>query len=317
MGLVAVDVQRPRARHRPDDALRQAVRHRRERGLSGMRHPRRVGRHARQQAGQVDRPGMRAANRLSVAIPAERRSAPGQNAFGRGTIIVIWDEGRDEPWIILTDLPPKEAGASWREMRFRIETGFKALKSVGWQRRKTRRTDPALVERHRLVLSVATLLTLAFGSRAEDAQALKRNPSALRAPPKAAPAAQSHRGRISPWLDDAEPSSGKRAGCGAARAAAARTLTASAGRREGRLSPRPPKPAPVSPLRERAKVTRPSAAVAGEPRFSLQPPPSFPPFSPVIPAKAGIQSVAVSPDIRNQARTAASGSPSPFMGLQG
>ena len=61
VGLVAVDVQRPRARHRPDDALRPAVRHRRERGLSGMRHPGRVGRHARQQKGQVDRPRLRAA----------------------------------------------------------------------------------------------------------------------------------------------------------------------------------------------------------------------------------------------------------------
>ena len=30
-------------------------------------------------------------------------------------------------------------------------------------------------------------MTLAFGSRVEDAQALKRDPSALRAPPKAAP----------------------------------------------------------------------------------------------------------------------------------
>ena len=57
------------------------------------------------------------------------------------------------------------------------ETGFKALKSVGWQRRKTRLTDPARVERHRLVLSVATPLALAFGSRMEDANALKRDPS--------------------------------------------------------------------------------------------------------------------------------------------
>ena len=72
-------------------------------------------------------------------------------------------------------------------MRFWIETGFNALKSVGWRRRKTRRTDPARVERHWLVLSVSTLLTLAFGSRVEDAQALKRDPSALRSPPKAAP----------------------------------------------------------------------------------------------------------------------------------
>ena len=63
-----------------------------------------------------------------------------------------------------------DAGASWREMRFWIETGFNALKSVGWQWQKTRRTDPARVERHWLVLSVATLLTLAFGSRVEAAR---------------------------------------------------------------------------------------------------------------------------------------------------
>ena len=61
MGLVAVDVQRPRARHRPDNALRPALRRRRERGLSGMRHPGRLGRHARQQKGRVDRPRLRAA----------------------------------------------------------------------------------------------------------------------------------------------------------------------------------------------------------------------------------------------------------------
>ena len=158
VGLVAVDVQRHRARHRPYNALRPTVRHRRERGLSGMRHPRRAGRHARQQAWQVNRPGMRAANRLSVAIPASMRaiamtgrglrspklwekirsfgwrpymsrridtvfridgwmrilarrpvSAQGRSFIGsgtafrakskrlRGTIIVIWDEGQDEP----------------------------------------------------------------------------------------------------------------------------------------------------------------------------------------------------------------------------
>ena len=84
-------------------------------------------------------------------MPARRPvSSPGSSFIGsgmafsaksrrlRGTIIVIWDEGQDEPWIILTNLDPAEAGASWREMRFWIETGFKALKSVGWQWQKTR-----------------------------------------------------------------------------------------------------------------------------------------------------------------------------------
>ena len=58
---------------------------------------------------------------------------------------------------------------------------------MGWQWQKNRRTDPARVERHWLVLAAATLLTLAAGSRVEDAQALKKSPSALRSPPKAAP----------------------------------------------------------------------------------------------------------------------------------
>ena len=74
VGSAAVDVQRPRARHRHDNAPRPTLRHRRERGLSGMRHPGGAGRHARQQAGQVDRPGGRAANRLSVAIPPAMRA---------------------------------------------------------------------------------------------------------------------------------------------------------------------------------------------------------------------------------------------------
>ena len=114
----------------------------------------------------------------------------------RGTIIVIWVEGQAEPWIVLTDLAPDEAGASWYALRFWIETGFKALKSVGWQWQKTRRTDPARAERHWLVLASATILALAYGSREEDAEALGRLPSALRAPPKAAPVRASGRGRL-------------------------------------------------------------------------------------------------------------------------
>ena len=57
---------------------------------------------------------------------------------------------------------------SWYALRFWIELGFKAVKSLGWQWRKTRRTDPARISRHWFVLSVATLLTLAYGTRAED-----------------------------------------------------------------------------------------------------------------------------------------------------
>ena len=43
------------------------------------------------------------------------------------------------------------------------------------------------MERRWLVLAAATLLTLAAGSRVEDAHALKKSPGALRSPPKASP----------------------------------------------------------------------------------------------------------------------------------
>ena len=98
--------------------------------------------------------------------------------------MVVWYVEQEEPWVILTDLPPKEVGVSWYALRFWIELGFKAIKSLGWKWDKTRRTDPARISRHWLVLSVATLLALAYGTRVEDAQDRRIAPGNLRTPPK-------------------------------------------------------------------------------------------------------------------------------------
>ena len=73
---------------------------------------------------------------------------------------------------------------SWYALRFWIELGFKAVKSLGWQWDKTRRTDPTRISRHWMVLSVATLLTLAYGTRVEDAHDRQIAPANLRMPPK-------------------------------------------------------------------------------------------------------------------------------------
>ena len=43
----------------------------------------------------------------------------------RCTLIAVWYLEQDEPWIILTDLPPEQAGMSWYALRFWIEVGFK------------------------------------------------------------------------------------------------------------------------------------------------------------------------------------------------
>ena len=102
----------------------------------------------------------------------------------RGTMIVVWVEGVDEPWLVMTDLAPSEAGVCWYALRFWIEMGFRVIKSVGWQWNKSRRTDPERVSRHWLVLSVATMLVLAYGSRVKDANDRGIAPGRLRTPPK-------------------------------------------------------------------------------------------------------------------------------------
>ncbi|CAN5628432.1 hypothetical protein BH23CHL2_BH23CHL2_28330 [soil metagenome] len=100
-----------------------------------------------------------------------------------GTLLVVWAPEAAAPWMILTDLAPREVGLSWYGLRMWVELGFRALKSLGWQWQRTRRSDPARIARHWLVLAVATLWTLAYGTRVEDAQHLGRDPARLTLPP--------------------------------------------------------------------------------------------------------------------------------------
>ena len=160
-------------------------------------------------------PGMRYRKNITFCadggrrLPAQRFvSRPDTAWIGRGTafstpkakrrctLLVVWYSEQEEPWIILTDLAPDQVGPSWYALRFWIELGFKAIKSLGWKWDKTRRTDPTRVSRHWLVLSVATLLALAYGTRVEDAQERRIAPGNLRAPPKAL--ASNHRDPLEP-----------------------------------------------------------------------------------------------------------------------
>ena len=133
--------------------------------------------------------GKRLPARAFVSVPDTAWIGCG-TAFGlptaqrRCTLLVVWYAEQEEPWIILTDLAPDKVDPSWYALRFWIELGFKAIKSLGWKWDKTRRTDPARISRHWLVLSAATLMTLAYGTRVEDAQERRIHPGNLRAPPK-------------------------------------------------------------------------------------------------------------------------------------
>jgi hypothetical protein len=85
------------------------------------------------------------------------------------TVVVVWEVGHAEPWVLFTDLPPRVVGVRWYGLRMWIECGFRDCKHFGWDWNHSRRTDPVRVARHWLVLAVATLLTLAAGTAVEDA----------------------------------------------------------------------------------------------------------------------------------------------------
>ena len=101
----------------------------------------------------------------------------------RATLIVVWERGHDAPWLVLTDLAPAAVGVAWYGLRVWVELGFRALKRLGWQWERMRRSDADRVARHWLVLAVATLLNEAYGTRVEDAALAGVAPANLRTPP--------------------------------------------------------------------------------------------------------------------------------------
>src|ERR671938_397258 len=139
--------------------------------------------------------------------PAGALVRPGEAWVGRGrlgwpkgrrltvTLVAAWTTAQEEPWVVVTDLPPDRVGVGWYALRAWVELGFRALKGVGWQWQRSRRTDPARVARHWLVLAVDSRRALAHGSRVGDARERGLPPARLRAPP--APPAAARPRRIS------------------------------------------------------------------------------------------------------------------------
>lgn len=118
------------------------------------------------------------------------------NRRQNGTLVLVWDEGEKEPWVLLTNLASENVGIWWYSLRTWIELGFRVLKSVGWQWQHTRRTDPDRVARHWLVLAVATLWVMASGTRAEEAERRGVTPAQLHKSPTLTTAESSDRPRI-------------------------------------------------------------------------------------------------------------------------
>lgn len=99
-----------------------------------------------------------------------------------GTLLVVWGPDQRDPWVVLTDLPPEHIGVCWYGLRVWIELGFRALKGVGFQGQQTRRTEPTRVARPWLVLAVAMVWVLAYGTRGEEATQAELPPAQLQTP---------------------------------------------------------------------------------------------------------------------------------------
>ena len=116
---------------------------------------------------------------------------------------VLHAYGQAQPWVLLTNTPVAETEPTLYACRNWIEQGFRGLKTVGdplggkWH--KTRRLDPTRVGRHWLVLAIATVLAVAYGTRREDAEARHREPGHLRRPPAGDPCMV--REGSNPWLE--------------------------------------------------------------------------------------------------------------------
>ena len=83
------------------------------------------------------------------------------------TLLASWEEGHDEPWLVLTDLAPAAADPAWYAWRMWVEQGFRAVKRGCWQWQRTRMGDPERAARLWAVLAVATLWAVEVGGEGE------------------------------------------------------------------------------------------------------------------------------------------------------
>jgi len=146
-------------------------------------------------------PLLRVQNHMTFAAsgrdrcPVSALVQPGQAWVGRGrlgspkrarlsvTLVVVWSADQKAPWAVVTDLKTNEVGVSWYALRMWVELGFRVLKSVGWPWQRSRRTDPARVARHWLVLALATFWVMVYGTRVEEAERYGVAPARMRTPP--------------------------------------------------------------------------------------------------------------------------------------
>jgi len=84
------------------------------------------------------------------------------------TLIAHWEEGEEEAWFILTDLPPEASNACLYGMRAWIEHGFRNIKSGFFQWNRTKMKDPQRASRYWLVISVGMIWVTSVGGEVDE-----------------------------------------------------------------------------------------------------------------------------------------------------
>lgn len=85
-----------------------------------------------------------------------------------GTLLARWEEGDQDPWLILTALAPEARDAGGDGWRAWIEQGFHITQRAGWQWHRTRMRDPDRVARLWWAVAVATLWLRSVGEVADE-----------------------------------------------------------------------------------------------------------------------------------------------------
>jgi hypothetical protein len=83
------------------------------------------------------------------------------------TLLGCWEEGYQEPWLLLTDRSAAAAAPSWYAFRAWVEQGFKVIKSGALQWQHTRMTKPERAERLWLAIAVSVLWLVVIGATVE------------------------------------------------------------------------------------------------------------------------------------------------------
>jgi hypothetical protein len=83
------------------------------------------------------------------------------------TLLLCREQGYEEAWAVVTDLPAQQVHGAWYRLRAWIEGGFKDYKRGQWGWHHTKMLDPARAERLWLAMAVSTLWVVGVGSQAE------------------------------------------------------------------------------------------------------------------------------------------------------